>query len=1243
MKRSNTSATTLAELAAAMGPERDRLVQLAAAMQLLPDNATKWARFERLLEAALGAEPADPQQSVGPRRLRELLTQPPIATDQLLSGEDPFEETLTASISFFGGSYRVVMGGAAGAHAACQLVLNACRRLDDSLDDFRATVFAEATVTLGLSEEICRRTRLRRWERPVLSASSPLVVPDAAALDELTSCVTFNDDELSDLLGPAANVVDVLTRPGLLGLVDHDHDSPTDDRIYLYPFVRMVDGRLVVALPSGLSSALTHRALARAVDLDIAHDVVIAIHSALQSRMRDYFDRLRWRRVVGPTLDEPETFREAFYRFDADKVAHVVSVVDPLNGYQPGRPFGMADFNPIQTELHARFTEVRQAVRAVDSDTGVLHIVCIAPLGRSSFLGFTDESVDQASALLTLTSDDLDIITGSDTDPLSLWKFGVASRRLHERTRVMSFSKLDEYAIYLDHGRGFYMGDDGRPTMVTISPGSGGELRCKERTRRDDHAVSLPDQAGVVDVMRWRADDQCPIYRPVLGPLSNGHIVELEAPLWVLPAPANAAEKEATDDLAEAIAFWLWRCRAWIESAVRDIAARGEPAVLEVRFESDDTSEGESSLEPVADWLEISPTSASRIAVTMRKGAARRMQGPGNDAERLLAATLVEAIRAMSGDASTVVPSVLAELPAGPMKMFQVFGAEDDAFLTLGFTAQPRLLPAADVELLLDDIGEVLAETMQIKEGQIPAERRTPVLNDLVSHLFKRLMSRIAELDAVGLLEQLAAEQEAIAFLERRNRLLIPSQAACFGDESSPVRKARDSARDVTATAIANRFLIECVTAQPPSGERDLSVGFYDELLAIANQIVQLGYLSDAIQYGIAETDLTLLPSGRLGISRDEPYQTAVAAHLATQSGRALADARRKFERHWAGREGSSSDYDSADLDRAFAAEWGVTATQLSHLSGELIEIARAEPRQIATRHLDALMVDLTAKLDWPAELVSAALPLLSLTPLDSFPPPANAIDVYPWRFSRDRSAARRPLLHRPTPEGPEIVWGPRAVMRAGHYLLQQVLSDRLKVVRSEEMRRYITRSRQAETAAFNDEVARAFNGAESSQVWKNVKRIGNVKLARPNGDEIGDIDVLVIDVAERVVLAVETKDFEFARTPFELQSEIKKLLGENDSAVTHHSERLTFLGDNWSRLHRELGLAGLPRDWQIRGLIVTSVDLIGARFVQVKQLPNGLKLVSMADVQADARLFTKRVAVNPSTRRDRRKRRRRK
>lgn len=440
---------TIPELAESLGSERDALLVSVAALQLIPENATKWMRFERLVEACAGAPTDVEQKPVSVRRLSQLLTSPPIVTPSLVAAEDPFEESFTAEITFYGGSYMVVMGGASAAHSACQLVLEAVRQID-AAPSYRESVFADAAALLRLSDAMCKNAGLGRWAAPTESPRTPLHVPGGDELERLQQGVLFDSEQIAALLGHLTSHIDELVAPGPMEIVEHDDESQTDDRIYLYPLLRTGDG-VVVPVPGAIAGAIVHRALLRGTEAGLREGLVEALHQTALGTIGRCLDRVRWVPVATPErLEQPSKVRESFWRFDVDKVAHVVTVVDLLHDYEAGRPYASVDLRSIQDELHRRFTAVRK-VRGELGASNVLHIVCSAVLGRSWSLGFTDEATDEGSALLVLTIDDLDILTGLEpADPAAMWKFARASTALHRRCKVMSFSKLDEFALFTE-------------------------------------------------------------------------------------------------------------------------------------------------------------------------------------------------------------------------------------------------------------------------------------------------------------------------------------------------------------------------------------------------------------------------------------------------------------------------------------------------------------------------------------------------------------------------------------------------------------------------------------------------------------------------------------------------------------------------------------------------------------------------------------------------------------------------
>jgi hypothetical protein len=176
-------------------------------------------------------------------------------------------------------------------------------------------------------------------------------------------------------------------------------------------------------------------------------------------------------------------------------------------------------------------------------------------------------------------------------------------------------------------------------------------------------------------------------------------------------------------------------------------------------------------------------------------------------------------------------------------------------------------------------------------------------------------------------------------------------------------------------------------------------------------------------------------------------------------------------------------------------------------------------------------------------------------------------------------------------------------------------MSGRLKAT-SPIMKRYITSVRKEGSDEFNRSVADLFRSLGYDDVRENVVKFGGFRLRRPNGEDLGDVDVLVIDRTQMVLLAIEVKDFEFARTPLELSNEVEKLLEGPRSAAHHHEERLDALKANLGRVLEGLGESGPVDRWQVGGLIVTSADLFAGHFPKARTLGHGLKVMSYDSLQ---------------------------
>jgi hypothetical protein len=1144
---------------------------------------------------------------------------PPIATPLVESQEDPYEEPFVACVSFYGGNHRVVSGGGSGLSSGCQVLLNALRKADSAEEsELAAAAFLDATVLLILSEESCRRAGLSRWTPGELRKSRSLVVPTDDELARLRRCVRFSSSEMESLLGNNwAEMSEGLVMPSNRDLADHDSESPTDDALCIFPLARTSEGDTVLAFPGGVCSSILHRALVRAVEASLGPWLVRSVQAEMNSVVHREAARMGWRRIGGLVgMPEPDLIGESLFLVDDDLLAHVCQVVDPLEGYQLGKPFAHTDLSASRLEIEERASRVRELAVGQEQAMSVLHLVVTAPLGRSFVLGLGMGVAEGRSTWLSLRFDHLQLLSELEQDdPLGLWYFSRARDQFREGGPVMSWSALDEYAIYHGHNKSFYLSDGAPATFVSVAAGSSGELVSVEWARKDRHAAISPRDFAVVEVRRWDADDAQAVYRPEGEARRDWLLVELDVPVWILPSEGGTEDDRLVAEVVRTIAFWVWTMRGDLQPALSALAGRLESLTIEISVAAQAATDPPiRKIEPIAEWLTVVAPTDSTLLIGIREHGGMRLGSADNIGERSLATAIYAQLFEMAGvTAPHEVHRYRELLPSSPTKMLHVFHGDDDPLITFGPMALPRILPEAVVQQVLDRVGELLIDNLQLEPGPISRDDRMTTLNEVVAGLYRELYRLLGELRPDGLVEHLTGELEALYALRSLGGLRMASQAACFGAGSTAFSKTARLERDVTSTSIALRFIIELVTAVPPRGSAPFTLMRYDRALALASQIVQLGFLSDAIRFEISDPNLDVLQSERLGFDHDDPYQRAVESFQQLRGDQSLSDAQAAFERHWKGESDGAREYDPAELNAAFKAEFGFSATELADGVGALIDTTAEFAHRIARKPLEEVKHLLVEALQGSEETATGIVAALQLGPSDGLTESGVPADSYPWRFSRDRAVTRRPLFVDSDADGvTHATWGPRAVWQANRYLLDLVTSARLKA-ESDLMRRFIGGFRQQASNEFNHEVAEVYRRAGHVDVREQVKRFGKLRLTRSNGQDIGDVDVLVVDRRQRVLLLVEVKDFAFARTPAELQHEVKKLFGDT---VSHHDERLAFVRSRLPQILRELGISGDPGEWQAQGAIVTSSDLMAMHLPSVVEGRMGHRLLSMRELR---------------------------
>jgi hypothetical protein len=1155
------------------------LAAAAAGLMLLPENAPRLVRLHRL--AALGMALDDNQASpISANAIRALLRTDDIGGPSILAYEDPYSEVLVQSISFFGGTYLVSPGSGEHTVADLENLMDAAFRERWMPNDLRGRARQLIQGLLTVGDMVFKRAGLTRGTLPGGSARTPVYVPGSNRLEELSRAVFLSNDELDAHGAWLRMVVDTFAHnPG--ELVDPCADDITDDRLYISPFLRLSSGYQLV-LPLDLLITIRFHLLR-----------FVRQEGELEKFGRHWRDaafrrvmRLLPRDASPVALEHDGVMSRYLLPIDSKRDLHIIVATDPLVDWQLD-VWGTYGTQAAMGQLaHLMEPDVR---RTYSSAKTLLHLVITDSPGRGAFWGIPN--LTDSDPVLMARSDDLEIMLHHEPDgPLGLLLFAEAVDRRPGES--FSTAVLDEFCSYNDHEKSFYFTDGNPATFTLFQTADGLQPRKKYFTETDRHGVIPPgNQPGVLQAQRRYARDAPEIF--IIEPHSSyvGYVVELDARDVFVTLDLDATEHAGIElDLLECVAYWVRECAN--NTGIRSAFTTTE---LVIKLESPEAWKKPSDWSRSQPAIRTSP-STNGITLELTETFVALLQEKENTAERELVSVLLVSL---FGLAHTDLGLPLSKIaPLGAKRMLNSFNQNTDPDMLANRLPRPLTGHNQVSAQLLDELGGWLRSP---SGGNFPVRNfverdRTELLKSTVGHLFNILETEIAGYDQRILLDFLIAQNEALSHDAKFNAIMLKSRLACFGENSHTVMELVEHRKESASAQRASRFLIEYVAAQPPTGTSTIEVRDYYRLVSVAKELIDRATASDFLHYGIADFQVSLLDSGRLGLSRNESVTTAMDIYATASSQRSVRSAHNGD----AGAETDVFDYPGF-IDRsadAMRAEFGFTFTELRAVCGGLLDIAIADQiTRIDRSEAISRIIENTTLAD---STVNAVLDKITLTPRASFLEIKE--DAWPWRYNRDSSYIRRPLVQ----QGNELVFGFRSIYHLGPYWLDNLLSGRLQGrAKTTEMQRCISEARGRINDAFAHSVAARLQ-ALGMTTLVSVKKVGKNRIVDPNGQDLGDIDVLAYHADTRSILAVEAKDFEIARTPAEMSNELEKLFHgrkKKKPTVELHQRRIEWLRNKVTDVVKSMGIDTNGGPCKVIGLIVTSDPLV-TPLVEASPLP---------------------------------------
>ncbi|PAY17437.1 hypothetical protein CKO51_21210 [Rhodopirellula sp. SM50] len=1180
------------------------LAQKVGGAQLLPENADYYVELTRAA-AVIGSQNHDSAlYKMDGNAWRSWINSGEAMCGGPEMPGDPHEGLFVAEVPFYGGGYYTIPS--ANPEDPFVLEVLAKASVDPTLirdASFRKEAVEIVYFGLYLSHQCMIRAGLTRTTTPGRSDNDDIRWPGTKLAMRLQEAVTFNKAEvIADLghrnIGPRG--LGRLTFE--LGGISSKYANPLANPTLTRP-VAVTEEELIVVAPTNFLPAIRDAVFRLAEEQGVLSELTKSIEAQGWVRIMRFLEIQKWVMVGQLNSHSNNGLDVGIFQFDDDKLAVVHLVVDDLT--KGSRVVGEShwDLSSQLEQLQASAADVDNDLRAqTDGVNEVMHIVVIQGTGR--FHSYSPPELSSSGCpTICLTLDELRVVSQLNSgDPLSLWQFGKSKQSKHGMVSMLGGGFLDQYAQYRQRDS-FYFGDDGIPDMVMLF-GPGVNVRLDAQAKLDPHVVRMPNQNTFARVYRAQSISDYPIFMtdPLLAGPVRLLVEELPLPIWVV-SPGDGAD--VTDEnssvcfhLADVIAFWIWQVSPTITRWCEETDTLPDEIVISVHVESPDAFFDTDSA--VGSTGFDSTVEQNRISIQFDSAFALGASEANNRVERDLVRSLLvdlSACLAIPMNAEEIDEAIAIHAPLGLKRRMKTLSESDALILDSSGLPQVRRIQSFEMERIRDESGEI-AKARATNDQQLSACDSHAIHNDIVGEMFKKLESEIARFDDNKLLPNLISRHESLIAELRRTESIVGSHLSAMGDTEDNRQSLQNDLEEFNKASLASRFLLEYVSAIPPSGSDAFSTSAYDRVLAIANEIVECGFLSDGLNNNLSEIEVNLTESQRLKFGnsvyakaaekiRNDFYESKADAILNCETKENEGEARRLRE-----------DEDKIEklVDDASIAEFGMLLEEVGTVIGGIGHSQFTSSDGLGSATEVELIDFLEEATDISRDLIEQLLEQFVASPRKKFlkpPEPYATGELWPWKFNRALSYLRKPLIRR----GDTLTWGRRSLVQSIRYLCDLVTSGRIKSPTNQAMKTLRGTLANRRGKQYDRELAGKLSALCGYAARPSMTEFNGHTMERSPGEGIGDIDVAVLHKSTRTFFPIEAKSFTLAKTPSEVKNQFDELFTDtNDAmcAVSHHLERVEWVRSNLGDVLSEFGVDSNEADsWTVEPILVLDGDLL--------------------------------------------------
>ena len=1202
---------------------QEEIISILAGLQLNPKNQNHLVRLEIASRIACSLKEGK-NEKFEPKEFEEVLNKylAPFSNIGIL--EDPPEQLFTENIEFFGGNYIVYPGISDSEPFILRNLFRSIFFSDDEYpEEFRNLIYGTSICVLGLSNDLAKKMNHTRYMVSPDTWHEQIEIPDEKFLKKLQEAVNYTEQELIQLFKPTGVDFRYIT-PFLnsAGETAFDETNLQLNPLFIKPLVMCGNLKIVVANPSALGAALRHYILVTAEE-HRCKDIL------MKNFQKNVFETvMNSLRLMGyhpssiplPLRYESIPIDETLYLIDRDKIAYSIVITDNAEGYNRNDTCGEWDSSEIEKKVNARIDQmVAYLGEKGVAPENILILKIYGKIGRR-IISVLDSN--NPLKIINLCADELELISQLLTcGPLTFWKFNEAFKKFDVKNYVDFCSFLDIFYWYTQHNYSFNFGDRDKVKYLNIIAGTGRDLRIESTKKFDFHSAEKEVSGRFTTVCKLHLTDNIPVYTPfeIIDRPVTLLVEGYYQPIWIDTDTSKITSENLSffTNMSDFFSYWIWQMTPGLSPFLAEIG----PEPIEIRYQLDNL---EQWIDPNSNGFEKSVLSCNFhvdkriITINLPSDLIPYFMKPDNLGERIICSSILSAFDCMIFEHSqihplndTLIRKTLDDfVPLGPKKKISILGSGERGLLIPYFTPPARMIQTHDFQEQNEGVIEELDQDLLSRDYSIKCEQ-TVLCRGIFDVYLKRIREAIKNYSYDSLFFMLIGNYEGLLHHQEKIQFMTPFIVSCYTDVNELNKQMSKDIPDIFSTSISVRILLEFISAEPPNGEKEISISEMDQLLAMAKHLIHWAMIGDRINFDLVKIKNISLNTGEIVLipfTRENVDESFFEAKTLETIELALTKYEDQFEMP---ERKTLSEINTSNYDRAYFAEFGISFKELYLFVACLIHsmtlfICPEQKSPTLCLPLSEFKTRLILKLNWTEEKIDHAIEQFSLKPRERWdiPPPGFVKeDIEPWRNNRRLSYMRRPLIISPQyNHEPMIYWGPLQIEASFKYLQELVRTGRYKNPISREMQDLLDQTIDDNSKAFVNAVKEWFLKNSSLFVDSNVK-IG-LKENLYSDKDLGDIDILLIDDESKKIVAIECKNINFGRNAREIDNEIKRFLidrTKKDSYVGKHIKR-----DEWLKKNVPLVLSKYDKKietYQTQSIIFLSTEIF-ATFYRDFPLP---------------------------------------